>query len=186
MEKNLHEGHRKRVKERFIIEGLDSFNDHQVLELLMFYAIPMKDTNELAHKMIKEFGSLSGLFEANPKDICNKCGVSENSAILISLIPSLARRYFKGKWGEKIVLNSASKAGEYSVSLFVGKHYENFYIICLDSQNKVNHSAVDRNLLSLYQEILGSGKCKFGSNLSLFRFISISTIAEWNLRREKI
>ncbi|WHH60660.1 DNA repair protein RadC [Petroclostridium sp. X23] len=140
--KNLHEGHRKRVKERFLKEGLDSFNDHQVLELLMFYAIPMKDTNELAHRMIKEFGSLSGLFEANPKDICNKCGVSENSAILISLVPSLARRYFKGKWGEKIVLNSASKAGEYSVSLFVGKHYENFYIICLDSQNRVKHSAL--------------------------------------------
>lgn len=58
MDKSLHEGHRKRVKERFANEGLDSFNDHQVLELLLFYAIPMKDTNELAHKMIKEYGSL--------------------------------------------------------------------------------------------------------------------------------
>ena len=68
--------------------------------MLLFYCIPMRDTNELAHKMIKEFGSLVGLFEANPKDICKRCGVSENTAILVSLIPSLARRYFKGKWGE--------------------------------------------------------------------------------------
>lgn len=142
MDKNLHMGHRKRVKDRFQNEGIDSFNDHQVLEFLLFYSIPMKDTNELAHRMIQEFGSLSGVFEANSKDICNKCGVSENTAILISLVPSLARRYFKGKWGEKIVLSSASKAGEYSVSLFVGRQYENFYIICLDSQNRINHSAL--------------------------------------------
>ncbi len=142
MDKSLHEGHRKRVKERFANEGLDSFNDHQVLELLLFYAIPMKDTNELAHKMIKEYGSLSGLFEADSKDICKRCQVNENTAILVSLIPSLSRRYFKGKWGQKPILNSVTKAGEYAVSLFIGRQYENFYIICLDSQNRINHSAL--------------------------------------------
>lgn len=123
MDKSLHEGHRKRVKERFANEGLDSFNDHQVLELLLFYAIPMKDTNELAHKMIKEYGSLSGLFEADSKDICKRCQVSENTAILVSLIPSLSRRYFKGKWGQKPILNSVTKAGEYAVSLFIGRQF---------------------------------------------------------------
>ncbi|HEY5585089.1 MAG TPA: hypothetical protein VIK78_11430, partial [Ruminiclostridium sp.] len=70
MEKKLHEGHRQRVKTRYLSEGLDAFEDHQVLELLLFFGIPMKDTNELAHKMIQEFGSLAGLFEADPKDVC--------------------------------------------------------------------------------------------------------------------
>ena len=142
MDKNLHKGHRQRVKARYLAEGLDAFEDHQVLEMLLFYSIPMRDTNELAHKMIKEFGSLAGLFEADPKDICNRCGISENTAILVSLIPSLARRYFKGKWGNKPVLSSSSKAGEYAVSLFTGRTYEVFYLICLDAQNRVNHAAL--------------------------------------------
>lgn len=138
MGKKIHEGHRSRVKVRYLKEGLDSFEDHQVLEMLLFYSIPLKDTNELAHDMIKEFGSLAGLFEADPKDICNRSGVSENTAILITLIPSLSRRYLKGKWGEKPVLNSSSKAGDYAASLFTGRTYEAFYVICLDSQNRVN------------------------------------------------
>lgn len=142
MEKKLHEGHRQRVKTRYLTEGLDTFEDHQVLEMLLFFCIPMKDTNELAHKMIREFGSLAGLFEADPKDICNRCGVSENTAILVSLIPSLSRRYFKGKWGDKPVLNSSTKAGEYAISLFAGRTYEAFFVICLDSQNRVNYAAL--------------------------------------------
>lgn len=140
MEKKLHEGHRRRVKNRYLAEGLDSFEDHQVLELLLFYCIPMKDTNELAHKLLSEFGSLAGIFEADHKDICKRGKVSENTAILLSLIPSLTRRYFKGKWGQKPLLNSSSKAGEYAVSLFAGRTYEVFYVICLDSQNRVNYA----------------------------------------------
>ena len=142
MEKNVHQGHRQRVKTRFLTEGLDGFEDHQVLEMLLFFSIPMKDTNELAHKMLNEFGSLAGLFEADPKDICKRCGVSENTAVLVSLIPSLSRRYFNRRWGDKPVLNSSSKAGEYAVSLFAGRTYEVFFVICLDSQNKVNYAAL--------------------------------------------
>ncbi len=142
MEKNVHQGHRQRVKTRFLTEGLDGFEDHQVLEMLLFFSIPMKDTNELAHKMLNEFGSLAGLFEADPKDICKRCGVSENTAVLVSLIPSLSRRYFNRRWGDKPVLNSSSKAGEYAVSLFAGRTYEVFFVICLNSQNKVNYAAL--------------------------------------------
>jgi DNA repair protein RadC len=142
MAMKLHEGHRKRVKDRYLSEGLDAFEDHQVLEMLLFYCIPRKDTNELAHRMIREFGSLAGLFEADPKDISRRCGVSENTAILVSLIPSLARRYFKTKWGNKPVLNASAKAGEYAVSLFAGRIYEVFFVICLDSQNRVNYAAL--------------------------------------------
>ena len=140
MDKKIHEGHRARVKARYLEEGLDSYEDHQVLELLLFYCIPMKDTNELAHDMLKEFGTLAGLFEADPRDICIRSGVSETTAILISLIPPMSRRYLKGKWGEKPILNSSSKAGDYAVSLFTGRTYEVFYVICLDSQNRVNYA----------------------------------------------
>lgn len=139
---NLHQGHRNRVRARVLTEGIDSFEDHQVLELILFYCIPMKDTNEIAHKMIKEFGSLASLFEAQPEDISERCRVSLNTAVFISIIPSLARRYFKGKWGDKPLLNSSTKAGEYVLSLLSGRTYEVFYVICLDSQNRVNYSAL--------------------------------------------
>lgn len=140
MSKDIHAGHRQRVKERYMLEGLDAFEDHEVLELLLFYSVPRKDTNELAHRMIKEFGSLAGLFEADAKDIARRCQLSEHTAILVSLIPSLSRRYFLGKWGDKPLVNSTSKAGEYAVSLLAGRVYEVFYVICLDTQNRINHA----------------------------------------------
>jgi DNA repair protein RadC len=142
MADKLHEGHRERVKNRFLAEGLDNFADHQILELLLFYCIPLRDTNDLAHKLLNEFGSLAGLFEASPEEICKRCKVKTNTAVLLSLIPSLARRYFTGKWGEKPLLSSSAKAGEYVISLFVGRTYEAFYLLCLNAQNRVNYAAL--------------------------------------------
>ncbi len=138
----MHKGHRDRVKNRFLNEGLDHFEDHQVLEFLLFYSIPVRDTNELAHTLIRRYGSLSAVFEADVEDLMTVPGIGKNSAVLLSLIPSLSRRYFKDKWGDKPQLNSSSKAGEYLISLFAGRSYEFFYLICLDAQNRVNHAAL--------------------------------------------
>ncbi len=112
MQKNVHEGHRKRLKSRFLEEGLDGFDDHQVLELLLFFSIPQKNTNVLAHELIEKYGSLSGVLEADPKDLITNKGIGENSAALISLIPALSRRYLKDRWGDRPILNSTSKAGD--------------------------------------------------------------------------
>ncbi|HOQ36728.1 MAG TPA: DNA repair protein RadC [Acetivibrio sp.] len=136
----VHEGHRKRLKERFLKEGLDSFEQHQVLELLLFFSIPRRDTNEIAHALLNKFGSLSGVFEADPEDLKKVAGIGENSAFLLSLIPDLSRRYFNDKWRDKPELNSSSKAGQYAITLFMGRIYEVFYVICLDSQNRVNYA----------------------------------------------
>src|SRR5450756_335692 len=65
----LHVGHRQRVRDRYLSEGLDAFKDHEVLELLLFYCMPKRDTNPVAHAILQEYGSLSGLFEADPRDI---------------------------------------------------------------------------------------------------------------------
>ncbi len=138
----MHEGHRSRLKNRFLEEGLDGFEDHQILELLLFYAIPRRDTNELAHYLINKYGSLSGVLEADPKDLASTPGLGENSAVLLALIPSLARIYLKDRWGTRPVLNSTAKAGEYVLSLFAGRTYEVFYVICLDAQYNVIYPAL--------------------------------------------
>lgn len=136
-----HHGHRQRVRQRFLQEGLDGFQDHQALELLLFYAIPRRNTNEIAHQLLREFGSLSLLFEATPEEISRRCGVSMNTAILISVIPPLSKKYTRSRWGNKPQINSSSKAGHYAKDLFTGKRYESFYLISLDGQNYVNHAS---------------------------------------------
>ncbi|MDQ2087201.1 DNA repair protein RadC [Herbivorax sp. ANBcel31] len=136
----MHEGHRKRLKNRFLEEGLDSFESHQILELLLFFSIPRRDTNEIAHRLLKRFGSLSGVLDADLKELVKVEGIGENSAFLISMIPQLSRRYSNDRWRKKPELNSSTKAGQYTVSLFEGRSYEVFYVICLDAQNRVNYA----------------------------------------------
>ncbi len=141
IQKQTHEGHRQRLKDRFLTEGLDGFEPHQVLELLLFYAIPRRDTNPIGHKLLEIYGSISNVFDADPKDIVKKTGLSINTATLLHLIPSLSRVYMKDKWRNKPQLNSTSKSGEYAVALFAGERYEAFYVLCLDNQNRVNYAA---------------------------------------------
>ena len=69
MSQSIHTGHRQRMKERFLSEGLDHFTDIQVLELILFYCIPQKDTNPIAHALLNHFGSLSQVLEASPADV---------------------------------------------------------------------------------------------------------------------
>lgn len=139
MSKNLHANHRSRVRARFIKEGsLDSFEQHQVLELLLFYAVPRRDTNELAHKLLNEYGSLYTLMNSKPEDIVKRCKVSENTAVLISMIPDLARRFLNSAWeGERPTLNNYSSVARYFESLLVGKVNESFYMLCLDLNKKL-------------------------------------------------
>jgi DNA repair protein RadC len=138
----LHAGHRQRVRDRYLSEGLDAFKDHEVLELLLFYCMPKRDTNPVAHAMLREYGSLSGLFEADPRDIERRCGLSIATAILLTMAGPLTRRYLKQRWGDRPILGTSARAGEFAVSLFAGRPYEVFYVICLDAQNRVNHAAL--------------------------------------------
>lgn len=140
MSEFLHKGHRERLKRRFVEEGLDSFDDHQVLELLLFFSIPRKDTNEIAHRLISTFGSISNVFEAHPKDLQKVKGVGENSAVLISLISQISRRYLADRNKRGFQIRNVERAAEYIKSLFVGRKNEVFYVICLDSQLNVIYS----------------------------------------------
>ncbi len=139
----LHKGHRERFRERFLKEGLDNFEDHQVLELLLFQAIPRSDTNPVAHRLMQRFGSLSAVLEADPKDLAVVEGVGTKAAAFLSMIPQVTRRYFldRIKHTHK-PLNTSEGAAEYLVPLMAGRSEEVFYVICLDSQLKVLYPAL--------------------------------------------
>ena len=139
----LHRGHRKRLKLRFLEEGLDSFEDHQVLELLLFYAIPRLDTNPLAHRLMGRFGSLSAVFEADPRDLASVEGVGSNAAAFLSMVPRVARKYLHDRvLHSRKILNTSEAAAEYIVPLMAGRSEEVFYAICLDSQLRVLYPAL--------------------------------------------
>ncbi len=134
---NVHKGHRERVRQKFIKDGgLENFQDHEILEFLLFYAYPMRDTNEMAHKLLNEYGSLYNLINTPPKSIANTTGITENAACLISLIHHANKRFLTSEFDKKCLTDS-KKAGKYMKSLFNGQNYESLYLLCLNLKKKV-------------------------------------------------
>ena len=116
---NIHEGHRERMKQRFMEQGLDVFDDHQVLELLLFYSMPRKDTNPLAHQLLEHFGSLEAVFEAPTEELKKISGIGDSAVTLLRLIPEVSRRYLIDKNSFDKVLDSSAKVGAFLVPRYV-------------------------------------------------------------------
>ena len=134
---NLHEGHRQRLKERFIKTGLADFEDHNILELLLFFSVPRSDTNELGHKLLKKFGSLANVFDAPIDELCKVEGIGMHSATLIKMVPELCNIYHTDKTENVTIVNSTNMAGRYFVPRFMGKANEEVHIMLLDDKKKV-------------------------------------------------
>ena len=132
----VHDGHRARMKARFVRNGLDNFDDHSVLELLLFYAVPRRDVNELAHALLGHFGTLDAVFEASYEDMMRVPGVGENVATLLTLIPQVGRRYQMAKRRQQTILRSSEDAGNYLVPLYLYERTEVVYLLCLDAKCK--------------------------------------------------
>ncbi len=137
----LHDGHRARKREQFNKHGLDAFADHEALELLLFYAIPRRDTNALAHRLLDRFGSLDGVFSASLEELCRVEGLGDSAATLIRLLFPLCRRVRTAAGAMPVILDTTERAGEYFLELFFGEKQEKLYEACLDAKGK---------LLSLY------------------------------------
>ncbi len=138
MGSNIHEGHRGRLKEQFC-NAKGSLNDHQLLELLLFYAIPQKDTNPLAHTLINTFGSLERVFNAHFDDLKRIKGMGYSSALLISLVSELSRRMFFQN-DKRVELTNAENAIRYCIPLLCNEKHEVAYAIALNSNLSAIHA----------------------------------------------
>lgn len=134
---SIHAGHRQRLKERFLKEGLDNFEEHQVLELLLFYGIPQRDTNEIAHELIRKFGSLSKVLEATPEELAEVKYVGDNVTTLFRLITEVARYYQVNCAMREEILPTIDACGRYLVPFFHGRQNETVFLLCLDAKCKV-------------------------------------------------
>ena len=134
---SIHKGHRDRLKKRFLEEGLDNFTDIQVLELLLFYVIPRRDTNPIAHALLNRFGSLTQVLEADVEELKKVEGIGQEAAVFLSLIPASGRYYMVDKAMQCKVLRTIDQCGEYLLPYFFGRKVETVFLLCLDAKCKV-------------------------------------------------
>ena len=133
----VHEGHRSRKKEQFRAHGLDAFADHEVLELLLYYAVPRQDTNPIAHRLMEKFGSLDAVFAADRAALEEVEGIGENASTLISLMFPMMRRIHASSGAHETILSDTEQAGAYFLDLFFGEREEKLYEACLDAKGRL-------------------------------------------------
>ena len=125
------------MKERFAQEGLDHFSDIQVLELLLFYCIPQKDTNPLAHALLDRFGSLSQVLEAPVEELRKVPGVGDHTATFLHLITEAGRFYLVNRSSQEKILPTLESCAEFMLPFFFGRKVETVFLLCLDAKCKV-------------------------------------------------
>lgn len=134
---SIHDGHRERMRRRFVLEGMDHFSKYEVLELLLYYAIPRKDTNLIAHALIDHFGTLPQVLEASVEELEQVSGISRNTAVLIKLVTEMGRAYMVKRAEENKELRTIKACGEYLKPYFFGRTIETVFLLCLDARCKV-------------------------------------------------
>ena len=130
-------GHRERLKVRFRAEGLDGFTEVQVRELLLFYSVPRKDTNEIAHALLEKFGTLAQVLDANPADLEKVPGMGSSSALFLKLLSAAGRRYQISRTESATILRTLEQCGAYLQPRFFGRKHEAVFLLCLDAKCKV-------------------------------------------------
>ena len=133
-----HEGHRDRLRERFLRDGnMTGFAPHEALELLLTYAIPRKDVNPIAHRLLDHFGSLHGVLEARQEELTEVKEIGPSTAMLIRMLLPLFRLYENDRLAERKTLSSDREARDFCASLFKGVTDERFYLVSLDARLKI-------------------------------------------------
>lgn len=151
----MHEEHRKRMRERYLLSGFDGFSDHEILECLLYYGIPRGDTNELAHRLMERFGSVRNVLEASPEELTEMNGIGEHSAFLFKLTCEALRRYAKDTLADVPTYRTLSAVSEYLCRKFVGLDTECVYMMLLNNRLslidccKISEGTVNNSLLPL-------------------------------------
>ena len=133
---SIHEGHRQRMKERFQRGGLESFSDHEILEFLLFYAVPYKDTNPIAHTLVDRYGGWCKVVDAPYDELVTVSGVTPHMATLLNLAGQMARRYYQDYAGVIQHLYDYRAVGAHVTPFFMGERDESVLLVSLDNRRK--------------------------------------------------
>ena len=164
----IHDGHRERLRSRFLEYGLEAFNEINALELLLFYAIPRKDTNPLAHALLERFGTLQGVFSASQEELKEIPGISDSTAALLRLIPAISRLAYTKETKKGLVLKNSARAAEYLIPRFMYEDREVVLLLSLDANKRVRScdeigigviNAVDINVRKIAETAMQNKAC---------------------------
>ena len=133
---SVHDGHRKTVKKKFIENGLDVFEPHEALELYLFYAIPRKDTNPLAHRLLDKYGSIGAVCDAPIDELEREFGLSETAAVLLKLLPQMSRLYNESKMSYDNPIDLET-VGDMFAAKFIGRTSEETALMLGDAKGKM-------------------------------------------------
>lgn len=136
MADSVHSGHRGRMRRRFLEIGLNGFQPHEVLEMLLYYGIPRRDTNEIAHNLLNRFGSLHGVLSADPQDLMQEPYISENAAVLLALFRAVAQ-YDAGEQVIGTELDNYRKVCKFFIDLYLFEEREVVRAALLDEKLRV-------------------------------------------------
>lgn len=139
MAEHLHTGHRQRLRESSYKNNFKNLEEHQLLELLLTYIIPRRDTNPIAHRLINNFGSFKGVLDAKLEDLVKVEGVGNKTANFLVSLKHFFYAYNHGKIQDKTKITTSNDAAEYAKRHFAGKNVEECYVICLENNCKVKH-----------------------------------------------
>lgn len=130
-------GHRDRLRQRFIDGGPDALPDYELLELILFLVIPMKDVKPLAKDLVAKFGNLAGVLNASHADLCTIKGLSENSATGLKSIQAAAHRLLKQDIMDRPVLSSWARLMDYCQATMAHETIEHFRVLFLNKKNEL-------------------------------------------------
>ncbi|HWR22166.1 MAG TPA: DNA repair protein RadC [Feifaniaceae bacterium] len=138
----MHEGHRERLRERYSNTGIGAFTEHELLELLLTYAIPRRNTNELAHRLIDRFGSLAAVLSAEVAELTNIEGIGERAAVFLRLLGDSAAFHAEAanRQKQRMRILSPADAANYALDLMRNERYESVYAVSLDNSMRLLHA----------------------------------------------
>ena len=134
---SIHDGHRARLRQRYLQHGAEAFDDRGLLELLLCYALPRGDVNPLVDRLLEHFGSLAGVLDASAQELQRVDGIGENTALLLNLLPQLLRRYQLCKTDPEEYICSSADAADYLLPYFFGERNELLFMLSLDAGGRV-------------------------------------------------
>ena len=132
---SIHDGHRQRFKGEFLARP-DSFPDHKVLDVLLFFANPRGDTNPVAHALMERFDSISGVLDATPEELQKVPGVGDHTVTLLKVTKELAGRYFSSRTSMGEIVQTSDDVEALLKDYFVGARSERVCLLCMDGKGK--------------------------------------------------
>lgn len=136
-DKNKHSGHRERLRSKFMKSGIDGLHDYEQIELLLTYAVPVKDVKPVGKSLVRKFKNISGVLDADVRELEEVKGIGYSSSLLIKLVRALMTKYSEEKMFSGEVMNSPERVYEFSkLKIGSGKN-ESLMAIYLNTKNLV-------------------------------------------------